>query len=65
MYCKSCWLQEGGMCYLEPCEREESGRSHKACTAQCEDYVSKRAKLSSVIPNEKLVIMSELMEDTH
>ena len=53
------------MCYLEPCEREESGRSHKACTAQCEDYVSKRAKLSSVIPNEKLVIVSELMEDTH
>ena len=28
---KRCWWLEGGLCYVEPCKRDISGRSLKKC----------------------------------
>lgn len=62
--CWSCWWREGGNCYLK-------GRTHmEGCTqvgteitqdllVSCTSYLNKRKALSSVIPNEMLVITSE------
>lgn len=58
--CKSCWWQEGGLCYLEPCKRQEDGRSIKQAIELCNQYWNKRTALETVIPAEKLVITSEL-----
>jgi len=57
MECKSCWWQEGGRCYLEPCERTPSGRSTKIAIKKCDSYWNKRQAL--IIPNDKLIILSE------
>ena len=57
---KSCWWQEGGLCYVEPCERNSDGRSKTACEGMCDKYQSKRKALTSVIPDDMLVITSEL-----
>jgi len=61
--CRSCWEQEGGRCYAEPVDRIKSGPlkgySKKMAEHLCDDYRSKRAVLSSVIPNDRLVITSE------
>jgi hypothetical protein len=57
--CVGCWWLEGGRCYLEPCEREPDGQSKKLAKEACDSYKGKRAMLSQVIPNEKLVIFSE------
>ncbi len=57
--CKSCWHQEGSRCYLEPCERTTDGRSIKIAEEVCDSYLSKRHALETVIPGNKLVIMSE------
>jgi hypothetical protein len=51
--CKSCWWQEGGKCY------EESGVRGRPALVLCNKYWNKRAALSGIIPNEKLVILSE------
>lgn len=56
--CKSCWWQEGGLCYKEPCKRNNIGRSTKKAIG-CNEYYNKRVALSSVIPNENLIIISE------
>jgi hypothetical protein len=63
--CWSCWWQEGGRCYVEPCEREApqpgqiGERSLRMATVVCHKHTSKRAVLSTVIPNDMLVISSE------
>ena len=59
---KSCWWNEGGRCYKTPCERMEDGRSCELCTDICDDYASKREVLGSVIPKDKLIILSEEKE---
>lgn len=59
MGCKSCWWQEGGLCYLEPVDRDESGRSKKQASGRCEKYWNKRKALETVIPGDMLVITSE------
>jgi len=59
---KSCWWNEGDRCYKTPCERMEDGRSHKKCTTICGNYTSKREVLRSVIPEDKLIILSEEKE---
>jgi hypothetical protein len=56
---KSCWWIEGGRCYADPVERTEDGRSIKMCNDKCDKYQNKRSMLSSVIPNDKLIILSE------
>jgi len=57
--CKSCWWQEGGLCYIDPCKRDDKGISNKKADKICKLYVNKRKKLSTVIPNDMLVITSE------
>lgn len=60
---KSCWWQEGGRCYVfdenTPCYL--NGYSKILCCGKCKRYKNKRNALSKVIPNDKLVIVSELM----
>ena len=58
--CKSCWWQDGGLCYVKPCEREDNGRSKKHADTLCDSYWNKRKALGSVIPDNMLVITSEL-----
>jgi hypothetical protein len=60
--CKSCWWQEGGLCYQGDPERQADGRSKKPALVQCENYLNKRKVLNRVIPDEMLVIVSELTE---
>jgi len=62
--CNSCWWQEGGRCYKEPCERIKiEGRSGsystKFANELCEHHSSKRAMLSKFFPPGMLVIQSE------
>lgn len=61
---KSCWWQEGGRCYIEPCQRDERGWSLKMADKKCTGYWNKRAALTTVIPDEKLIIISELNAKT-
>jgi hypothetical protein len=64
--CRSCWWQEGGRCYVEPCEREDPSpdvfgcRSKRMADKVCHEHTNKRSVLASVIPNDMLVIASEL-----
>jgi hypothetical protein len=59
--CKSCWWHEGGKCYEgDDFERLPSGVSKKNAIFPCEKYWNKREALSSVIPNDKLIITSEI-----
>lgn len=62
--CRTCWWQEGGRCYLEPCQRIPNPAgpgtvSTKGADNSCDQHTSKRSVLSSVIPTEMLVIQSE------
>jgi len=59
--CKSCWWQEGGRCYNPsfPNAHPDKGYSDKLATELCDKYWSKRDALGSIIPNEKLIIVSE------
>lgn len=62
--CKSCWWQEGGRCYNEPCERipnpEGFGSiSTKMADAICEHHTSKRSVLSQFFSSDMLTIQSE------
>jgi hypothetical protein len=63
--CRSCWWQEGGRCYVEPCEREDpkpdevGRRSKRMADKVCHEHTSKRSVLASFIPNDMLVIASE------
>lgn len=67
--CKSCWWQEGGKCYnsefanITTHELFQEGELISCLTlescAKNTGYLNKREALSSVIPNEKLVITSE------
>jgi hypothetical protein len=57
--CRSCWYQEGGHCYFGDVPRLPNGCSTKPADGPCRHYRSKRDALGSVIPNEKLVILSE------
>ncbi len=59
---KSCWWMEGGRCYSDPYERDEHFRSKKYCEGKCNEYISKREMLSGLIPNDKLIIFSELTD---
>lgn len=58
--CRSCWWQEGGRCYVGKPERLPNGRSTKLAEGRCDLYWNKRKALSTVIPNDMLVITSEL-----
>jgi hypothetical protein len=61
--CKSCWWQEGGKCYEgDNVERLPNGISKKDAISPCEKYWNKRKALGSIIPNEKLIITSELRD---
>ena len=60
---KSCWWNEGGRCYIEPCKRDENSRSHKICDKICDKHLSKRKMLETCIPGDKLVILSEKKND--
>jgi hypothetical protein len=57
--CKSCWWYEGGRCYVGKCKRTPDGRSIKTADKKCKRYRNKRKALSSIIPNDKLIITSE------
>lgn len=61
--CRGCWWQEGGKCYVSPCQRDEKGYSLKMAEKRCDKFMGKRAVLSSIIPGDKLVIVSELKKD--
>ena len=58
-YEKSCWWQEGELCYYKNHMRNMDGRSLNKCYGKCKNYYNKRVALSSIIPNEKLIIKSE------
>lgn len=58
--CKHCWWQEGGLCYVGNPPRDENGRSLIKAEEKCDKFTTKRAVLSQFIPNEMLVIVSEL-----
>lgn len=67
--CRSCWWQEGGRCYNETFaiittsnnrrygELINDDTELRCCNS--EGYLNKRTALSSVIPNDKLIILSE------
>jgi hypothetical protein len=57
--CSACFWNEGGRCYDEPCDRLPDGRSKKIADARCAHYITKREKMSRVIPGDMLVITSE------
>ena len=57
--CKSCWWQEGGLCYVGTPERDENGRSKKPATQRCELYKSKRAVLEPYFVNKITTIREE------
>jgi len=57
--CSACFWNEGGRCYVEPCDRLPDGRSKKLAETRCSHYATKRAVMSRVIPGEMLVITSE------
>jgi hypothetical protein len=57
--CSACFWNEGGRCYDEPCDRLPDGRSKKMADARCAHYITKREKMSRVIPGDMLVITSE------
>lgn len=62
--CRSCWWQEGGRCYAEPCERIPNpdgvgSISTKIANEVCENHQGKRTVLSQFFPTEKLIIASE------
>lgn len=62
--CRSCWWQEGGRCYVEPCERFEipgqvGSYSKRMADGVCHEHTSKRKVLASVFPTEMLTIASE------
>lgn len=57
--CNSCWWREGYRCYVEPCEREDDGRSKKMANEVCEQHTSKRSVLGSIFPPNMLTITSE------
>jgi hypothetical protein len=60
MHCKGCWFEEGAKCYHESVLiRDDQGYSKIEANNRCEKYWNKREALSSVIPNEKLIITSE------
>jgi len=59
MNCRNCWWQEGDLCYVSPENRDENGRSDKKADLLCEQFIGKREMLSKVIPNDKLIILSE------
>jgi len=61
--CKKCWWYEGGRCYKEPCKRDETGRSKKEAIVVCSDFQSKRHMLTTYIPSDKLIILSELFDE--
>lgn len=61
--CRSCWWQEGGRCYLEPCERIPNpdgigSISTKRADNICQNHTSKRSVLGKFF-GDKLVITSE------
>jgi hypothetical protein len=57
--CKPCWWEEGGRCYHGKPERNSKGRSVVLAEGRCKHFIHKRWVLGEVIPNDKLVIMSE------
>ena len=60
MSCKGCWWEEGEKCYHETVsKRDEKGYSKIQAINKCGKYWNKREALSSIIPNDKLIITSE------
>lgn len=62
--CKSCWWQEGGRCYVEPCERIPNPAgfgsiSIKMADEVCDKHTSKRKVLGDLFPPGMLTIISE------
>lgn len=57
--CIGCWWQEGGRCYVNNPPRLENGRSTILAEKRCEKFWGKRQALETVIPSDKLVILSE------
>lgn len=57
--CKSCWWQEGGLCYVDNPPRDKNGRSINKAISICDKFQTKRSVLSKVIPNDMLYILSE------
>lgn len=55
-----CWWEEGGRCYEGTPNRDNLGRSFKVAKCPCSAYWDKRSALTTLIPNNKLVILSEL-----
>lgn len=61
--CRSCWWQEGGRCYVKPCERipnpEGVGSiSTKMADSVCHQHTSKMSVLSKFFPSGMLKIAS-------
>ena len=62
--CRSCWWQEGGYCFKEPCERVPNPKgfgtvSTNMATEVCEYHTSKRSVLEQIFPLTMLKIASE------
>lgn len=63
MSCLSCWWQEGLLCYEGEFKRLPDGRSPKTAQKKCKQYWNKRDALTTCIPNDKLIILSELRRE--
>ena len=66
--CRKCWWREGTQCYQGKeginFLRDENGRSNIKADGGCKQgsFYSKRKMFESVIPGDKLIIISELMD---
>jgi len=58
--CNKCWWQEGGLCYKDPVKRDKNGRSLKPAESICDNFWDREDALLTVIPKEKLIILSRL-----
>jgi hypothetical protein len=63
MKCKGCWWEEGGRCYVGDPVCDEQGRSNKLAIMRCDQFWGKREALGAIIPNDKLVILSEKQKE--
>ena len=58
--CRSCWWQEGGLCYFGEPQRDTTGRSVIKADAACEHHKAKRRFLEDLgLSTDKLIIASE------
>ena len=57
--CQFCWWKEGGRCYSGNPKRLKNGLSTKFAKSTCNKYWNKRSALETIIPSDRLIILSE------